>query len=315
MRVDPELLPGLEVIPPFVLSEPMLPEMRAIEALNLPAPVLPCAVSREARVIAGAPGDPDVRILVYLPAARTVPSAAFLHIHGGGFVAGSPEMSDPANRLLAAQLGCVVVSVDYRLAPETRYPGPVEDCYAGLAWLHEQAAALGIDPSRIAIGGESAGGGHAAVLALLARDRGRYPIVHQHLIYPMIDDRTGTDAAPAPVPGTGEHIWTAEANRFGWRALLGVEPGTDAVAVAAVPARRTDLGGLPPAFIGTAALDLFVGENIDYARRLIACGVATELLVAPGAYHGFDQFVPDAAVSRRFAAASRAALAHALNGS
>jgi triacylglycerol lipase len=247
------------------------------------------SVACEQRFIPGPPGAPDVRVLVYTPppgknAAATRP--AYLHIHGGGYVIGNPEINDGSNRTIAAELDCVVVSVDYRLAPETRFPGALEDCYAALTWLHAKAEQLGVDRSRIAIGGESAGGGHAAALAILVRSRGSPArICFQLLDSPMLDDRTGSGSDPHPY--CGEFVWTAVSNRFGWQSLLGMEPGTAAVPPEAVPARVEDLTALPPAFILVGALDLFLEENLEYARRLIRAGVSTELHVIPGAFHGF----------------------------
>jgi triacylglycerol lipase len=175
--------------------------------------------------------------------------------------------------------------VDYRLAPETRYPGAVEDGYAALLWLSANAEQLGVDRARIAIGGESAGGGHAAALAIVARDRGEVPICLQVLDSPMIDDRTGSTSDPHPY--CGEFVWTSVNNRFGWRALLGVEPGGPQVPTAAAPARLENFAGLAPAFILVGALDLFMEEDVEYARRLIRAGVPAELHVIPGAFHGF----------------------------
>jgi acetyl esterase/lipase len=231
-----------------------------------------------------------------------------LHIHGGGFVSGIAEASGPSNVRTATEVGCVVVSVEYRLAPETVAPGAVEDCYAALRWLYAEADGLGVDRSRIAVGGESAGGGLAAALALLARDRGEYPLCFQMLIYPMIDDRTAT---PAPGnPNTGEFIWTRSSNRFGWQSLLGEEPGGEGISAHASPARANDLAGLPPTYISVGALDLFLDENIEYARRLLNAGVPTELHVFPGGYHGYE-LAPEARISRLSECERRAALAKA----
>ena len=204
---------------------------------------------------------------------------------------GKPEGSQGRNQSLASELGCVVVSVDYRLAPETPHPGPIEDCYAALKWMHAHADELGIDPARIAVGGESAGGGLAACLALLARDRGEIPLVFQLLIYPMLDDRTVTEAEPHPFAGA--FIWTRDSNRFGWTSLLGCEPGGDEVSPYAAASRATDLKGLPPTFIAVGSLDLFLEEDLEYTRRLLRAGVSTELHIYPGAYHAFNM-VPDA---------------------
>lgn len=199
---------------------------------------------------------------------------------------GSADSSDAANRELAAALSCVIVSVDYRLAPETRAPGAVEDCYAALQWLHQSADELGVDRQRIAIGGESAGGGLAAALALLTRDRGKIALCFQNLIYPMLDDRTAAQVRRNAF--TGHHLWTNEHNRFAWSALLGATPGGVGVSPYAAPARATDLRGLPPTLITVGQLDLFLEEDIDYATRLMQAGVPTELHVYPGAYHAFD---------------------------
>jgi acetyl esterase/lipase len=233
-----------------------------------------------------------------------------LHIHGGGYTASSAVGSLPNIQQLAQELDCPIVSVDYRLAPETIWSGSLEDNYAALLWMHAHAAEIGVDPARIAVMGESAGGGHAALLSLAVRDRGEVSLAFQALIYPMIDDRAGTSRKLA------EHIgwfgWSPDANRFGWHSFLGCRPGGRKVPVAAVPARVEDLSGLPPAFIGVGGLDLFVEENVEYARRLNAAGVPTELLVMPGAFHGFDMFLPDAAISQRFTAAKVSALRRGL---
>jgi acetyl esterase/lipase len=198
--------------------------------------------------------------------------------------------------------------VEYRLAPETVAPGALEDCYAALRWLHTAADEISVDRTRIAIGGESAGGGLAAALALLARDRGELPICFQLLIYPMLDDRTVT--AEARNPFTGQFVWTPSANRFGWTALLGHEPGVADVSPYAAAARASDLSGLPPAYICVGALDLFVDEDIAYAKRLLRAGVPTELHIFPGAYHAFEMAV-DAAVTVAAQRERRTALARA----
>ena len=198
------------------------------------------------------------------------------------------------HRGLTHNLQCVIVSADYRLAPETSFPGNVEDAYAALAWAATKGAGHGIDPACIGVMGESAGGGLAAALALLARDRGEHRLAFQHLIYPMLDDRTCVLADPHPY--AGEFIWTTASNHFGWKALLGQEPGAPDISPYAAPARAEDLAGLPPTYIGTAALDLFVEENLDYARRLLRAGVPLELHVYPGAFHAFN-IVPGAKVA------------------
>jgi acetyl esterase/lipase len=284
--VAPELRAALEFFPPIDFSGGIAPYRGTdlFERPPLPPELLP--VGYEERMIPGHPGDPDVRILVYTPpGSASGLRPAVLDIHGGGFVLGNADMSDASNRLLAVQLGCVIVSVDYRLAPETVWPGALHDCYAGLTWLHANAGALGVDPARIAIAGGSAGGGHAAALAIYARDQKGPPICFQLLDFPMLDDRTSSAADPHPF--CGDFGWTREMNRFGWRSLLGTEPGGPNVPEAAVPARTRDLSGLPPAYMMVGALDLFLEEDLEYTRRLTRAGVPVELHVVPGAYHGF----------------------------
>ncbi len=282
--VDPELLPLLDAFPPVALSDETLDAVRDVV---LPIPDIgDCGVTLKRLQVPGPAGAPDISLHTYRPAQATGPLPCIYHIHGGGFVLGAARDFEAMHRPLVAALGCALISVDYRLAPETAFPGAIEDCYAGLAWTFDHAAELGIDPVRIGVMGESAGGGLAAALALLARDRDEYRLAFQHLIYPMLDDRTCV--APDPHPHAGEFIWNAANNHFGWSALLGHEPGRDGVSPYAAPARADDLTGLPPAFITTGALDLFVEENIGHARRLLRAGVPTELHIYPGAFHAFD---------------------------
>jgi acetyl esterase/lipase len=310
--VDPELRPGARQIQQnfgalAALSEESLPTFRQGSSA---VPVQPLAtVPNEKRVITGPPGAPDVTIYV-INAKPGAKRPGILHTHGGGYVLGSAATAVRSLQETAAELDCAIVSVEYRLAPETRYSGSIEDNYAGLRWLHAHAEELGVDPARVAVMGESAGGGHAALLALAARDRGEVPLGFQCLVYPMLDDRTGsTREVPDPI---GTLLWTAASNRFGWRSFLGQEPGGPSVPAAAVPARVADVSGLPPAWIGVGSIDLFVDEDIEYARRLITAGVATELLVVPGAFHGFDAFAANTSVAKRFNAAKLDALRRGL---
>lgn len=305
--VDPELLPLLDVLQPFELTTEALP---AIRARSLPRPPQPPADVRFHRAEApGRDGAPPVPLHIYRAhASGTLP--CILHLHGGGYVTGKAAELEDIHRALAAELGCAIVSADYRLAPETCFPGNVEDGYAALDWLMAEADALEINGACVGVMGESAGGGLAAALALLARDRGEHRLAFQHLIYPMLDDRTCT----RPDHGhAGEFVWNARANRFGWSALLGQEPGGADVSPYAAAARAADLAGLPPTYIATGALDLFVDEDMDYARRLIAAGVPTELHVYPGAFHAFN-LVAGARVSQAAARDSREALRRALHG-
>jgi acetyl esterase/lipase len=300
-RVDPQLRSAAAAL--IKAAEHPGPPFKLPDDWKLPAWV-------EQRSITGAADAPPVRTyLIVPPSPAAKPRPAILHIHGGGFVGGDPRMDLGNLHHLSEALDCVVVSVDYRLAPATRFPGSLEDNYAALLWLHGNAGSLGVDPARIAVMGESAGGGHAAMLAIAARDRGVVPLVAQILVYPMLDDRTGS-ARPAP-PGIGTLVWTAQQNREGWTGLLGVPAGSRRVPPGSVPARETSLAGLPRTFIGVGSLDLFVDEDIDYARRLIDAGVPTDLLVVPGAFHGFQLIASQAAVSQRFKAAIQDALARA----
>jgi len=288
--VDPEIVAMLDLLPGVQLTPETLPQVRADLAamgaqMAAGVPDVPNIAVSE-RQAPGPPGAPDVRVLVYLPTNAPRPLPALLWIHGGGYVLGSADQDDAQVKGMVAQVGCAAVSVGYRLAPETPSPGPVEDCYAALTWLHAHAAELGVDQGRIAIGGASAGGGLAAGLGLLARDRDEVPLAFQLLIYPMLDDRTVSTADPHPY--AGEFIWTPEANRFGWAALLGQEPGGADVSPYAAAARAERLAGLPPTYLSVGALDLFLEEDLEYARRLMREGVPTELHVYPGAFHGFN---------------------------
>lgn len=231
-----------------------------------------------------------LKLVIYQPAARSAELLPVVyHMHGGGMVMGTPEMMEVRNKLLVNKLGIAVVSVDYRLAPEHAHPIPVEDCYAGYQWTVANAQARGFDASRIVSMGESAGGGLAAALSLLLRDRGDRSLLGQYLIYPMLDDRTASTVEPAPP--VGEFIWTRASNRFGWGALLGHEPGGEGVSPYAAPARAADVSGLPTTFMYTGALDLFMEEDLEYAKRLMCAGVPTELHVYQGAIHAFEMLL------------------------
>ena len=264
------------------------------------------------RQVPGSRGQPPVTVYVVDGAPKaSSPRGAIFFIHGGGFIGGDARENLSQLKSLAARQDCVIVTVQYRLAPATRFPGPVEDAYAALKWLHANAASLGVDPSRLVVMGESAGGGLAAMLTIAARDRGEVPVAFQALVYPMLDDRTGS-SRPVP-PHIGRLLWTPESNRKGWQALLGRAPGAANQPAGAVPARVTNLKGLPPTFIGVGSIDLFAEEDIDFARRLVNAGVPTELLVVPGAFHGFQMIAPKASVSQQFNATLEAALSRALS--
>jgi acetyl esterase/lipase len=237
---------------------------------------------------------------LYRPTAAAAPTAALLWIHGGGYLLGSPEQDDALCRRYVQRLGIVVAAARYRLAPEHPYPIPLEDCYTVLTWL---AGLPGVDADRIAIGGASAGGGLAAALGFLARDRGEVSPVLQVLSYPMLDDRTVGPELDKP----GFRLWNTRSNRFGWTSYLG---GADPAV--AVPARRTDLAGLAPAWLGVGTLDLFCAEDLAYAARLNAAGVECEVHEVPGAFHGFDGLAPKAAVSQAYFDSTCASLRRAL---
>jgi len=227
-------------------------------------------------------------------------------------VLGDVSVDDFFCKQLALDVGCIVASVEYRLAPEHPHPAPIEDCYAGLRWLATSAAQLGIDSSRLAIGGGSAGGGLAASLALLARDRDDVQICYQLLIYPMLDDRNTT---PSSHDVTEPKVWNREMNLIGWRALLGDKQGSDNVSPYAAAARAENLAGLPPTYICVGELDLFLDEDIAYASRLLQAHVSTELHVYPGAFHGSDLLVPMSEISQQWVADRNAALRRALHPS
>jgi acetyl esterase/lipase len=296
-----------------LLLLPLHLRSRSVLRLMTAAPPRPAAIAAGVRVderTVPARGEhPQVRVWVYEPLERVRPSGALLWIHGGGFVLGDPVTYHDTCSRLADELGIVVVSVDYRLAPAHPFPAGLEDCWTALAWLADQGQGLGIDPRRIAVGGDSAGGGLAACLAQLAHDRADVTVAFQLLIYPMLDDRTVLRTEHA---GTGSFVWSPVSNRFGWTSYLGHAPRDEAPAPYAAAARREDLTGLPPAWIGVGEVDLFHAEDVAYARRLTAAGVPCELVVVPGMYHGADGFFPTAPQMAGFRAAMTAALREAL---
>lgn len=240
------------------------------------------------------PGDPTVPVRVHRAKQGPDLQPAIVAIHGGGYLMGNAAMYDQSFDQWCTVLGAVGVAVEYRLAPETPYPGPLDDCYAALCWTHEHAADLGVDPDRIGIGGISAGGGLAAGLALLARDRGEVSVAFQLLDGPMLDDRSHTPSMQAE----DLFVWPRASNEFGWCAYLGDLYGRDDIPPYAAPARATDLAGLPPAFVSVGAIDGFRDEDVDFAMRLNQAGVPCELHVYPGVPHGY-QMARDASVVRQ----------------
>ncbi|WP_199558852.1 alpha/beta hydrolase [Paenibacillus antibioticophila] len=308
--VDPDLKAHTDLLPDMILSPETLAQARQqIKQWIVPNPGnIP--VNMTVEFIPGPVGAPDVRIIIFTPHNSPAPRPVYLQIHGGGMVTGTADMGNVANAALAAEMGCTVVSVDYRLAPENPHPAPIEDCYVALKWVHSHAQELGVDNERIAIGGESAGGGLAASLAVLARDRGEVKIIFQRLVIPMLDDRTCVGASH---PYNGEYGWTIQNNYFGWKSLLGHEPGIDGVSPYASAPRATELSGLPPTFISIGAIELFLDECLDYAKRLIHAGVPTELHVYPGVHH-LAYIAPDARFHQAHNKAMNDALRRAFYG-
>ena len=304
--VDEDLLPLIDSFAPIELSARTLHAVRdmaaqAIAAQSLPDLPVVCTEVQVPSIDAGR----DLRCLLVKPAQAARDAPAILHFHGGGHVIGAPEMDLAQLMRWAADMECLVVSVDYRLAPESPFPGPMNDAYAALRWLHQQAGELGIDPARIAVAGSSAGGAMAACLCLMARDRGECPIAFQLLEAPRLDDRIQRQGSANRF--TGEFVWTRDASAFCWSAYMGAgEPSPYASA-----ARADDLSGLPPAFVSVGALDLFVDECLTYCGRLIGSGVPAELIVYPGCFHGF-QMAGEAAVTKRAHQDSLRALGRAL---
>ena len=246
------------------------------------------------RSIPGLEGNPDVKVRIYEPQKRDGILPGVLYIHGGGYIMGSPEIYDNQCQGIISEIECVIMSVDYRLAPEHPFPAPLEDCYAALKWFSENAEELGVDSSRIAVVGGSSGGGLTAAVALLARDRKGPSIVFQMPLYPMIDDRIMTPSSNEIIDG---RVWNKTSCQKAWKMYLGNNKGE--VSPYAAPARATDLSGLPPAYTCVGDLDPFRDETMDYVARLSQAGVATEFHLYPGCFHGFDGIVPNAEISQR----------------
>lgn len=301
---DPQLAAGLatfEEIVPGGLNLDDIPATRQFlagltAAMTAGAPPIPGVVSSD-HYAPGPEGDPDVMVRIYQPETRPDTLPALLWIHGGGYVLGNVQEDDLKAKGMALALNCVIASVEYRLAPEHPFPAPLDDCYAALKWLAGSADQFGINTARIAIGGASAGGGLAAGLGLLARDRAEVDVCYQLLIYPMIDDANVEQAGPG-VPDAP--LWTRAINLVGWRSYLGQEPGGDGISQYAAVARAEDVSGLPPTYIGVGTPDLFRDEDIAYAQRLMQAGVPTELHVYADGFHGFDMFAAESDAAQRF---------------
>jgi acetyl esterase/lipase len=316
---DPELEPALAAMSSrggVVLSLEALPAIRRAPS-PFPVPTLEelrrgGAFEVSERLVPGPVGAPDVSLLICRPAGVEAAVPCLYFIHGGGMVMGDNRSGGfPGALAHAEKLGVALVSVEYRLAPEAPHPGPVEDCYAGLVWTVEHADEVGIDPARVIVGGASAGGGLAAAVALLARDRGGPALLAQLLLCPMLDDRNET---PSSYQMAGLGIWDRGANEVGWTALLGAARGGPDVSPYAAPARASDLSGLPPAFIDVGSAETFRDEDVAYATRIWQAGGQAELHVWPGGFHGFTGMVPDAALSKAAAAAHLTWLRRILGG-
>ena len=295
-------------VPMSMRNDTALRAGRRMFAATPIAPAVPGVHERAERVPAHAGGTPSpaVRVMVYEAEQRTRPNGALVWIHGGGMVMGAAQQARPLCSRLAAELGIVVISVDYRLAPEHPFPAALDDCYAALEWIHRHAEALGIDTAKVAIGGDSAGGGLAACLAQMVHDRGGPPVCFQVLEYPMLDDRTALRI------GHDAIVWTNASNRYAWESYLGGPLRQYEGRMYAAASRRVDLTGLPPAWIGVGDIDLFHDEATEYGDRLRAAGVACDTYVVPGMYHAADQFVPESATMKAFVAQMISALAAAI---
>jgi acetyl esterase/lipase len=291
-RVAPELKEILTVFPPLRLPE-------GLEAARQ-APAIPIEklenVNITTRSIPGGDGQ-AMKVKIYEPAPRNgTKLPALLFIHGGGYVLGDADASDGDCQEFAQQAQCVVVSVDYRLAPEHPYPAPLEDCYAALVWMTNAADELNIDVSRVAVAGQSAGGGLTAALCLLARDRKGPAISFQMPLYPMIDDRNIT---PSSFEITDERaIWNRGNNLAGWRMYLG-EHANGEISPYAAPARAKNLSNLPPTYTCVGQLDPFRDETIEYVAKLAQAGVPVEFHLYPGAYHGFELLNPTTEIGKK----------------
>jgi len=303
---DPELADALELVAgrmPTSFPADVLPAIRqGMEAQTPTAEQLSCGgvFDVEDRTVPGPEGEPDISLLICRPTASAGPRPVIYHIHGGGMILGNNRGGMDVALEWAKELLAVVVSVEYRLAPEYPYPAPVEDVYAGLLWTAEHAQVIGGDPARIVVAGPSAGGGLTAALTLLLRDRKGPQVIGQVLMCPMLDDRNDT---PSALQMVGVGVWDRATNEAGWTALLGEQRGGPDVPASAAPARAADLSGLPPAFIDVGSAETFRDEAVAYASRIWQAGGTAELHVWPGGFHGYDVLAPYAVLSQTTRAA------------
>jgi len=259
----------------------------------------------ENRFIPGPDGRTSLRLRVYKPKIVAAPTPLLIWLHGGGYVIGKPEQDDARCAEYVRELGCTVISVAYRCAPKHPFPAGLDDSYSALRWVVSHSQELHIDPRCIAIGGASAGGGLAAALVQLAYDRHEIKPIFQFLVYPMLDDRT---VLRGDIDDSHNVTWTQKSNRFGWESYLGRQCGAEDLPAYSVPARRQDLSGLPPTWIGVGSLDIFHDEDVAYGQRLRACGIRCEIDVIPGAFHGFDVIDPQIPIVQDFRKMQIAAL-------
>jgi acetyl esterase/lipase len=295
-RVHPDLRPIAQRTPAFLFSLKTIWLTKRLVGLT-PPPHSPEDILIQNRIILSGEQQQKTRVRIYRPKSVNAPTPALVWMHGGGYVMGKPEMDEWRCVGYAREAGITVVSVDYRLAPKNPFPAGLMDCHAALVWVRSHSQELGIDPRRIAVGGASAGGGLAAALAQMALDRQMVTPVFQLLVYPMLDDRT---ALRMDLDDTDNFTWNQENNRYGWECHLGQKLGSEDLPTYAVPARRADLSGLPPGWIGVGSLDIFHDEDVDYGNRMRVCGGDCHIDLVPGAFHGFDVFDPNIGIVQEF---------------
>lgn len=306
-KVLPELLPILESDIRFDLTK----DLEMMRNRKLPSIEKSVNVLTTARMIKGS--ESELLVKIYEPKDRqNVKLPAVFWMHGGGYVLGHPDVDDGICECFVKEVNCVVVSIDYRLAPEHPYPAAIEDCYAGLKWTADNAEELKIDTSRLAIAGASAGGGLTAALALMARDKGEIEIVFQMPLYPMIDDRNVTPSSYEINEENLPKAWNREANEIAWKMYLS-NNASDQISYYAAPSRAKDLTGLPPAYTCVGQLDPFRDETLEYVARLAQAGVPVEFHLYPGCFHGFDSIFNNVEISRRARSEYINALSQALN--
>ena len=310
-KVHPDLQAAVKMSPSLHYSSKSLWLIRLLISL-IPAPKAPKDASIKNIKIDNKEGNAKIRLRIYQPANHTSGTPVLIWMHGGGYIIGKPEMEDALCIQFVRELGISIVSVDYRLAPKHPFPAGLDDCYSALMWAKQNSEVFGFDENRIAVGGTSAGGGLAAALAQLAYDRKEVALVFQCLTYPMLDDRT---VLRTDIDDSNSPTWSQKNNRFGWESYLGKEYGAKELPVYAVPARRENLSGLPPAWIGVGTLDVFCEEDKAYAQRIKEAGIECDLNIVEGAFHGFDAFDQKLSIVQEFRKSQIATLRKHLVGS